>query len=154
MISILRNLWAGFLHWEHAAHVQTSWSQYAASYCWVCGRSLTEDPVFGYALFRREDGQVLIGKRWDLPCTAFFLDLRQAKRLNPRDCEIRPAVMTLLGVLVLPSSLPAFEHYSKQKDLDGISQKVAYAATMSVSCVIGILILVATSAIIGLWSPQ
>ena len=101
MMRCLRNVVQVLLH-EHPGSCQTVWSAHAATYCWFCGRSVTDDPVPGYALVNRGSGQILQGRRGGIPTPAFFTSLAEAEetrsRLGLERCEVQSASATPKGI--------------------------------------------------------
>lgn len=101
MMRCLRNVARVLLH-EHPGSCQTVWSAHGATFCWVCARSVTDDPVPGYALVNRGSGQVLQGHRRGVRTPAFFTSLAEAEetrsRLGLERCEVQSASATPKGI--------------------------------------------------------
>lgn len=100
----LRNIARALFH-EHPGQCHTVWSAHGATYCWICERSVTDDPVPGYALVYRDSGEVVQGRRGGVPTGAFFTSLEEATatqiQVGIDRYELRSAMATTQGIQVL-----------------------------------------------------
>ncbi len=103
MMRCLRNVVQVLTH-KHPYACWTVWSSHGATYCWICERAITDAVVPGYVVVDRETGQILRGRRGDVPTPAFFIGLHEAVFCIPDSQKyvVQPARATLNGIQVLP----------------------------------------------------